>query len=118
MEALTDKIQFKLPDLMASNGKKNESQRPRPIHVSRSFSKLEPASPDRSNRPLRASTIQNGSIPDRSLTDRSSENAGKTMKGQPDAFDGAHDDGSEEGTGKLPVDFDELPIELVSLTDR
>lgn len=25
---------------------------------------------------------------------------------------------SQESTGKLPADFDELPIELVSLSDR
>jgi hypothetical protein len=41
---------------------------------------------------------------------------------QPDAFEKSSEDedhnAAEEASGKLPADFDELPIELVSLTDR
>ena len=123
MQAVTDKMLLKLPDFMASsNGRKNESQRPRPIHVSKSFSKLEPASPDHSTRSTRASTIQNGVIPKGVMSDKTSTKDSKA-KVQPDAFEKSPvEDGepraSNEGTGKLPADFDELPIELVSLTDR
>ena len=46
-----------------------------------------------------------------------------SKRAKPDAFEkSAQDDGEsgagDEGTGKLPADFDELPIELVSLADR
>lgn len=124
MQAITDNMLLKLPDFMASsNGRKNESQRPRPIHVSKSFSKLEPASPDRSTRSTRANTIQNGVISEGVMSDKTNTREAKKPKVQPAAFEkGPQDDGEpgtgDETTGKLPADFDELPIELVSLTDR
>jgi hypothetical protein len=118
MQAITDSMLLKLPDFMASpNGRKNESQRPRPIHVSKSFSKLEPASPDRTSRSSRASTIQNGVIPAAIMSDKTNmRNENKTKEKSPQE-DGASGTG-DEVTGKLPADFDELPIELVSLSDR
>ena len=124
MQAITDNMLLKLPDFMASsNGIKNESQRPRPIHVSKSFSKLEPANPDRSTRSTRANTIQNGVISGGIMSDKTNAREGKKPKAQPDAFEKDPQEDEEPGTGdeitgKLPADFDELPIELVSLTDR
>lgn len=39
---------------------------------------------------------------------------------QPDSFEkmSEEDEGAAHASEKLPADFDELPIELVSLTDR
>ena len=124
MQAITDSMLLKLPDFMASsNGRKNESLRPRPIHVSKSFSKLEPASPDRSTRSTRASTIQNGVIPESVMSDKTNTKDSRKPKPRPDAFEKSAQEVGEPGvadevTGKLPADFDKLPIELVSLTDR
>jgi len=121
MQAITDKMLFTLPDFMASsNDRKSENQRPRPLHLSKSFSRVEPASPDRSTRIQRTSTIQNGVIPEDVMVKPSREN--KKPRPQADAFEKSSDDEDngtmEEPTGKLPDDFDELPIELVSLSDR
>ncbi|TVY59706.1 Vacuolar protein sorting-associated protein 9b, partial [Lachnellula suecica] len=112
---------FKLPDFMASSSKKSEAQRPPPLHVSRSFSKLEPASPVHSTRPQRASTIQNGMMSQGTMSDRSNQGQRSPRK-QADAFEKSSEEEDDHGqkgevSEKLPVDFDELPIELISLTD-
>jgi hypothetical protein len=123
MITLTDKMAFKLPDFMASSeSRKRDSQRPQPLHVSKSFSKLEPASPDRSTRVQRASTIQNGVNPEGAMSDKSQQAQGSPRR-PTDTFEKSSEDEEDQGqTGevseKLPPDFDELPIELVSLTDR
>jgi hypothetical protein len=111
-----------LPDFMASaNARKSDSQRPRPLHVSKSFTRTEPPSPDRLTRNQRASTIQNGVIPEKVMANVSRENT--KPRAQPDAFQ-AHEEEDEddtgtpiEGPGKLPDNFDELPVELASLSD-
>jgi hypothetical protein len=125
MEAITDKMFSALPDFMASsNGRKSDSQRPRALHTAKSFSRLEPASPKRSTRSQRASTIQNGVIQEVVMSDKSNPLGENERLGrQQNAFenesdDEGNEDADEESTGKLPADFDELPIELVSLTDR
>lgn len=124
MQAITDTMMLKLPDFMAPpNGSKNVSQRPCPIHGSKSFSKLEPAGPDRSTRNSRASTIQNGAISEGDMPDETNGRDSKKTKVQPDAFEKSSPEDEEPGAGeggagKLPAVFDELPIELVSLTDR
>lgn len=120
MIAFTDKMAIKLPDFMASSGnKKSDTQRPRTIHASKSFSKLAPASPDPTNRIQRASTIQNGLDSQGAMSDKSQ----RLPQKQADAFEKSSEEEEEQGqtgeaSGKLPSDFDELPIELVSLTDR
>ncbi|CZR59258.1 related to VPS9 [Phialocephala subalpina] len=115
---------FSLPDFMASpDKKKSDSQRPRPLHLSKSFSRVDPPSPDHSTRVSRASTIQNGVIPEVVMADKTNvviHNG--NAKRQPDAFEKASEEDedhetADEGSGKLPDDFDELPIELVSLSD-
>jgi len=122
MIAIADKMAIKLPDFMAPTGsKKSDSQRPRPLHASKSFSKLEPSSPDRSTRIQRASTIQNGVNPPGAMSDMSNQE--QNVRRQPDAFEKSSEDEEDheqagEASEKLPADFDELPIELVSLTDR
>ena len=124
MESLADKMLLTLPDFMASvHGRKADSARPRPLHVSKSFSR-DPVSPGSTTRIKRASTVQNGLIPEIVTSDRSEMSMGKErLREEPDAFEKASEDGADvgamtESTGKLPVDFDELPIELVGLTDR
>lgn len=57
------------------------------------------------------------------MSDKTNTRDGKKSKVQPDAFEKSSQEERESGagdeaTGKLPADFDELPIELVSLTDR
>ncbi|TVY44699.1 Vacuolar protein sorting-associated protein [Lachnellula subtilissima] len=105
---------IKLPDFMASSGnKKSDPQRPRTIQTSKSFSKLAPASPDHTNRVQRASTIQNGFDSQGPMPNKSQ----RLPQKQADAFEKSSEDETGEASGKLPSDFDELPIELVSLTD-
>ena len=124
MQAVTDNLLLKLPDFMASsNGRKNESQRPRPIHVSKSFSRLPPTSPDSSTRSTRANTIQNGVISEGVMSDKTNTREGKKPKVQPETFEKSpqedgEPDAADQVVGKLSADFDELPIELVSLADR
>ncbi|KAH8683348.1 hypothetical protein BGZ60DRAFT_368027 [Tricladium varicosporioides] len=109
---------FTLPDFMATaHGKNSDSQRPRALHSTKSFSKLEPSTPDRTTRVQRASTIQNGVTPISDNGNRSDRMSSR----QPDAFEKTpeedEDSGNVSSSEKLPADFDELPIELVSLTD-
>ena len=127
IQVITNKMLFTLPDFMASsNARKSDNHRPRPLHVSKSFSKIEPpASPDRSTRSQRASTIQNGGITKTVMSDKTNTSKGDMKPPtQPDAFekssgvDEVRSNADDVTGGKLPADFDELPIELVSLTDR
>ncbi|KAG4440260.1 hypothetical protein IFR05_004279 [Cadophora sp. M221] len=127
MQAITDKMMFTLPDFMASpERKKSEQQRPRPLQLSKSFIKPPPASPDRGTRAQRASTIQNGVASPTMMSDKSSAAKGDMrQRTQPDLFEkggeGEEEEndsgGNNETNGKLPDDFDKLPIELVSLSD-
>ncbi|PQE16601.1 vps9 domain protein [Rutstroemia sp. NJR-2017a BBW] len=114
-------MHFTLPDFMASSDRKSDASRPRPLQLSRSFSKLEPSSPDRLSRPSRANTIQNGAIPAVPIMDKTTEGENKRPGAQPNISEKNEDEGGHEatteGSGKLPADFDELPIELVSLAD-
>lgn len=121
MQAITDKMVFAFPDFMASPDKKKNDQRsrPRPLH-SKSLTRDEP---EPATRVSRASTIHNVVASKSAMADRKNvagENA--KAKRQADVFEKtSEDEGNEtadEGNGKLPDDFDELPIELVSLSDR
>lgn len=120
MQAITDKMVFSFPDFMASPDKKKSDQRPRPrpLH-SKSFTRVEPDPP---TRVTRSSTIQNGVASDTVMADRKNVvvQNGKANR-QPDAFEKTEEEEdnetADEGSGKLPDDFDELPIELVSLSD-
>lgn len=127
MQAIADNRLFSLPHFMASsNGRKSDSQRPPALHLSKSFTRVEPPpSQGRSTRNQRASTIQNGVIPESVMANMSREN--QKPRAQPDAFETHSEEDNEDtedtvtpidGPGKLPDDFDELPIELASLSDR
>jgi hypothetical protein len=109
--------------MASSNARKSDNHRPHPLHASKSLSRIEPASPDRSTRTQRASTIQNGVISETVMSDKPNASKKNGMpRTQPDAFEKSSENEdhntTEEASGKLPADFDELPIELVSLTDR
>ncbi|PBP24164.1 VPS9 domain protein [Diplocarpon rosae] len=122
MQAVTDKMLFALPDFMASPERKKD-QRPRPLQLSKSFTQLPPASPEHGSRIQRASTIQNGVMARGSTADKPSASPENSIFRTPsDIFEkGGIKDGENsavgEASGKLPDDFDELPIELVSLSD-
>lgn len=99
--------------------------RPRQLHASRSFSRLEPSStPSLRNR---ASTFQNGTMMENEIAEEGSTPVEiRKPRGLSGVFARSFGIGEregqnsipEEGSGKLPGDFDDLPIELVSLTDR
>jgi len=122
MQAITDRMAFKLPEFMASsNARKAENPRPSPLKVSRSFSRVDPlSSPDRSNRPLRASTIQNGTLKEGALSDKTNGKESRIAMTQPDVFEKSPEEGEGQkpATTKMPVDFDDLPIELITMGDR
>lgn len=94
------------------------SRRPRALHTSKSFTRLESPSDSPLTR-TRASTIQGGSIPE-ILLPQTTEDA----ENENDIFAKRHDDdddgpsGTETPSMKLPERFDELPIEIRSLTER
>lgn len=70
--------------------------------------------PDRLAPPKRAHTIQNGATTEK-LRDRSDGHASA-----PDAFDTSEHTDNEDGNDviRTSVDLDDLPIELITLTDR
>lgn len=101
--------------------------RPAPLHGSKSFSRMGPSHLSPLTR-TRASTLQDGTPPD-------STSLGQTQllqDGGPNppkkdifdedptsALDGSDDTAAaKEELKDLPAGFDDLPIELVSLTDR
>ncbi|EDN90831.1 hypothetical protein SS1G_00231 [Sclerotinia sclerotiorum 1980 UF-70] len=115
-------MHFTLPGFMSSPARKGDSQRPRTLQLSKSFYQEPSSSPDRSSRPLRANTIQNGTIPSVSMSDKTTLSENRRPGTQSDIFEKSSEDDEENGgttgvSGKLPADFDELPIELVSLAD-
>lgn len=121
MQAITDKMVFPLPDFMASPEKKKIDQRsrPRPLH-SKSFTRV---GTDHSTRVSRANTLPNGITSETVMADNvDAVVQNNKAKRQPDAFERTSENEdnevADEGSGKLPDDFDELPIELVSLSDR
>lgn len=123
---------------MASTGVKKSDgpgPGPRPLHTSRSFSRIEPSSPKAFTRANRASTLQDGksrtsSSPEKSNLEAVKESLGNQSTVYDHGSDEEEEDDDEEeeedeetnaetkDSRKLPTDFDELPIELVSLTDR
>lgn len=95
------------------------SHRPNPLRTIKSFTKIETDDPLASPRPKRAATFQNGSLP--KLVTTSKEMAPQKIVEEPDsadAFENAqHDDTPIEPQPRGSVDLDDLPIELIGLTD-
>ena len=101
--------------------------KPRTLHVSRSFSRMDNPSPNPSSPRKRASTLQEAGIPavpEARHIETSPELAGK--KQMADVFENneedEHHEEDEEQDGKpelkVPSTFDELPIEIKSLCER
>ena len=115
---------LQLPSFMASSNANNKDpQRPQQLKVSKSFSRAEPASPSRSSRNQRASTIQNGAVAEGPLSNQTNISKDKPLpKMQPDGVEEGSDDENtklpEESGSKPLAGPEELPIELISLTDR
>jgi hypothetical protein len=108
--------------MASSSSRKPESQKHRPLHVSKSFSRLE-TSPGSTHRSSRANTIQNVIIHDRPSLEK--ENVPGDVK--PPVRTNSTDQNiqednkrknSEDANSRSPIEVDELPIELKSLTDR
>jgi hypothetical protein len=109
--------------MASSSTRKSESQSPRPPHASKSFSRIEPASPGSSTRSSRANTIQSVNIPERPSLEKEHVSENDKPSSRPDVFDkSSHadkkSDGAEDITSHSPTEFDELPIELKALADR
>lgn len=119
---------FRLPDFMAPLNKRAHNHRPRPLQSSKSSSQVEPASPSRTARDQHPSKPQNGQGPqihNNEATDLLGTPAEKNqlMMQQPDVFEKStdedeHHEAVEGLSGRVSVDCDDLPIELISLTDR
>ena len=102
--------------------------RPQTLHGTKSFSRMDSSQP----KPLaksRASTLQNGTRPDTRASERldtpAVEDSSQFQTGdifEPESAhpsEGLGGDGSlADETKDLPEDFDDLPIELISMTDR
>jgi hypothetical protein len=104
---------------MASSGARKVDSQRRPLHTSKSFSRIEPTTPSSATRTQRASTIQGGALPEIDSTGRDDV---EERRSRSDIFEKSSDDDeeveqTEPATGKLSADFDELPIELISLAD-
>lgn len=120
MQAVANRMHFALPDFMATNSKKSDIQRPRQLHVSKSFSRADPV-PERLTRNQRASTIHNG-IPE-GVKVSSIGDEDQMSRRPTDAFERSSDDDDGDGGSavegsKEPEKSEELPIELASLADR
>lgn len=113
-------------------GKKadDRSSPSRPLHTSRSFSRIESDNLKPITRSGRASTLQHEMSSKDSTLEKQKMAVVKEVVGrQPTAYENSDDEEEEEDdeedraadaeeTSKLPKDFAELPIELISLTDR
>lgn len=109
--------------MASSNTKNGDAKRPHPLHVSRSFTRIEPTSPSSVVR-SRASTISNDSTTQLRPPVKSAASENAKPRSRPNMFetsmnsDDDNQDSSDEEPGSLPENFDALPIELASLTDR
>lgn len=101
------------PPQMASS-----SPRPNPLRTTKSFTKTEHNDPLSSPRPKRASTIQNGSLPKLVTSGQQITSKITEEPESADAFENSrNEDTPVEAQPRGSVDLDDLPIELISLTD-
>lgn len=95
----------------------NTSHRPSPLRSTKSFPRADPPSISSENtRPKRASTLHNGA----DAAQRSSSSPlvkSEQEAGAPDTFESRISEEAAEPP-RASVDLDNLPIELISLTDR
>lgn len=107
-------VTWRGPSPMASS-----TPRPNPLRTTKSFTRIDNNDPLSAPRPKRASTIQNGSLP-KLVT--SSQQITSQIVEEPesaDAFENTRtDDTPVEPQPRGSVDLDDLPIELIGLTDN
>ncbi|KAK2605046.1 hypothetical protein N8I77_007925 [Diaporthe amygdali] len=92
--------------------------RPNPLRTTKSFTRAENNDPLSVARPKRASTIQNGVLPKITTTGISSQIVEEPESASTDAFEQSHHDDEPPEQPRTSVDLDDLPIELISLTDN
>ncbi|KAK4193672.1 hypothetical protein QBC35DRAFT_479904 [Podospora australis] len=105
---------------MASNPPSNTTHRSSPLRPVRSFRVERFPSPEPMPRPKRASTIESGPAPGAKSMIRTSSGTQVRMASEterPDVFEGRISEENFEPP-RASVDLDDLPIELISLTDR
>ena len=103
----------------ARKADKADGQRPRPLHVSKSFSRIETASPGSSNRASRANTIHNDAIPERPSLEKEIMAENVKPSSRSSTFDKNAQGERKQSIGdEMVAELGELPIELKSLTDR
>ncbi|MCJ1472728.1 hypothetical protein MMC13_001377 [Lambiella insularis] len=114
----------KHPFVSMTNGSSFETQRPYNLQSTKSFTRYEPSKPEPRSR-NRASSLRNGIVQEASDVDKG--NAITAASREEDVFDKrVSEDNRRESKSMasgvsvegLPDGFDELPIELMSLTDR
>ena len=105
---------------MAPAGVKDVGRRPSPLRLTRSFPRSEGQEVSITvNRTHRASTIQNGAAPDAVMAARQRGKAAVVDNShEPDTFETSQAEVSPAAPPRASVDMEDLPIELVSLTDR
>lgn len=94
------------------------SPRPNPLRTAKSFTRAENDDPLSVARPKRASTIQNGVLPKITTTGISSQIVEEPESATTDAFENSRHDDEPPEQPRTSVDLDDLPIELISLTDN
>lgn len=94
------------------------SPRPNPLRTAKSFTRAENDDPLSVARPKRASTIQNGVLPKITTTGISSQIVEEPESATTDAFENSQHDDEPAEQPRTSVDLDDLPIELISLTDN
>jgi hypothetical protein len=98
---------------------KSAATRPGPLRSTKSLPRNETPDPSGpQTRPQRASTIQNGTAPEINVvpgTPQRQQHGNSDAKS--DAF-GSSEGAEEEERPRASVDLDDLPIELVSMTDK
>ncbi|KAG6365082.1 hypothetical protein INS49_006688 [Diaporthe citri] len=94
------------------------SPRPNPLRTAKSFTRAENDDPLSVARPKRASTIQNGVLPKITTTGISSQIVEEPESATTDAFENSRNDDEPPEQPRTSVDLDDLPIELISLTDN
>ncbi|KAK6434119.1 hypothetical protein LTR95_009702 [Oleoguttula sp. CCFEE 5521] len=113
--------------MSTSTASTSRDGRPKALHPSRSFTRMELPTQDPLSPRKRASTIQVSgipTIPEARHIDTTSDVPGKSPRS--DVFENGHADDEHEASGmetstpelKLPTALDELPIEIRSLTER
>lgn len=96
----------------------HQDQRPNPLRTTKSFTQKDTNDPLSSPRVKRATTIQNGTLPKLVTSPQPMSSLIAEEPESADAFENTqHDETPVEPQPRGSVDLDDLPIELISLTD-